>query len=262
MKILNTTDRKQLAQLLDAKTSDLRLRSLKAAAPLSVDEKTRSIEFVMSDETQDHCGDVIRQGGWDLSVFSKNPVLAWAHDYDDPPIGGWDNVRVATLPIGPALVGRATFAAAEDYPFADTIFRLAARGFLRAVSVGFNPMEYGLLADKSGYEFQKQTLLECSACTVPCNPNALARSVADGVISRRELVDLAVRRALAEINAPADMRPVLAHEAKDLSLQHLSDLATSLVDAAGSTPALAAASPELARCLELLAEIRAEFSAR
>jgi hypothetical protein len=59
---------------------------------------------------------------------------------------------------------------------------------LRAVSVGFQPIEREALADNSGILFTKQELLETSLVSVPANPSAvqLARSlkISDDTIDR------------------------------------------------------------------------------
>ena len=74
------------------------------------------IEFVLSHESDDRMGDIIRQDGWDLKNFQKNPVMLWAHDSRGiPPIGKWAKVRVE----GKSLVGIANFD--PDDTFAQSI---------------------------------------------------------------------------------------------------------------------------------------------
>lgn len=126
-------------------------------------------EFVMSDESVDRVGDVIRASGWDLGDFLKNPVALWGHSHDKP-IGTWENVRV----VGKKLIGRLKLAKQGTSAEIDTIRSLVEQRIIRAVSVGFKPIEAKPLKEKSGYEFIKQTLHECSLVSVPANANALA----------------------------------------------------------------------------------------
>ena len=125
-------------------------------------------EFVMSDESVDRVGDVIRAKGWDLDDFNKNPVALFGHSHDKP-IGVWENVRV----VGKKLVGRLKLAKQGTSAEIDTIRSLIEQRILRAVSVGFQPLEAKPL-EKGGYEFIKQKLHECSLVSVPANANALA----------------------------------------------------------------------------------------
>ena len=140
----------------------------------------RTKRFVFSDDTVDLAGDSISQDGWELDDFNANPVALFSHASWDPPIGRASNVGVK----GGKLVGDIEFASADVYPFADTIFRLVDKKFLRAVSVGFLPIDYDFAKDKDrpfGLDFIKQKLLEISVCCVPCNPNALGMARSMGI---------------------------------------------------------------------------------
>ena len=150
------------------------------ADPQAVDGAARTKRFVFSDATIDHAGDSIDPKGWDLSIFNRNSVALWAHMSWDPPIGRASNVLVEN----DKLVGDIEFATADVYPFAETIFNLVDKGFLKAVSVGFKPKEWSFSSDKNrpyGIDFKKQTLLEISICPVPCNPNALGEARSLGI---------------------------------------------------------------------------------
>jgi HK97 family phage prohead protease len=125
-------------------------------------------EFVMSDESVDRVGDVIRAKGWDLQDFQKNPVALWGHNHDKP-IGVWENVRVA----GKRLVGRLKLAKQGTSAEIDTIRSLVEQRIIKSVSVGFQPVDAKPLKS-GGYEFISQKLHECSLVAVPANANALA----------------------------------------------------------------------------------------
>ena len=131
-------------------------------------------EFVMSDSSVDRVGDVVEAKGWVLANFKNHPIALFNHDRDQI-IGKWADVRV----VDGQLRGRLVLADEGTSPLVDTIRRLTAQNILRAVSVGFRPLEKAPLtkdADKNWgpFRFTKSELLECSLVSVPANPNALA----------------------------------------------------------------------------------------
>lgn len=149
----------------------------------SINEKARTIQFVASDETTDRYGDVLKTGGWELANYKKNPLFLFSHKSNEPPIGKCVEIHIESNPA--ALVQTIEFAPKETYEFADTIFRLYAEGYMRAVSVGFIPTKQpdpitDLEGHFTGYQFNGQELLELSACQIPANPNAIARMVSKG----------------------------------------------------------------------------------
>lgn len=150
------------------------------ADPQAVAEESRKLRFVFSDGTIDRAGDSIDPAGWDIDSFLDNPVALWAHDSSAPPIGRASNVG----PIGGKLMGDIEFMPADISPFADSVYRMVKAGFVKAVSVGFVPLEWAFAQDKDrpyGINFSKQELLEISVCPVPCNPNALQEAKAAGI---------------------------------------------------------------------------------
>jgi HK97 family phage prohead protease len=154
------------------------------------DPKDRTLEFVGSTGHVDRYGDVIEVEGWDLKNYKKNPVFLWAHDYRQPPVG--KAVKVEKTDKG--LLFRVKFPTPEEYPFADTVYKLYLGGYLRATSVGFQDLEREPINDKegkqSGWRFKKQELYELSAVPVPANPQALVMAVQKGVVSPREVEDV------------------------------------------------------------------------
>lgn len=163
----------------------------------SINEKDRTIEFVSSTEAVDRYGDVIRVAGWQTDAYQKNPVFLWAHRSGDQPIGRTVELHVESKP--PALVQKVQFADKDTYEFADTIFNLYKKGFLRGVSVGFRPLDQPnpILDDatgaQTGHEFVSQELLELSAVPIPANAEALARGISTGEISALDAKKLFVK---------------------------------------------------------------------
>ena len=157
----------------------------KAQDPVSVNEDTRTISYLVSDETVDRMGDIIKVKGWDISQYKKNPVVLWAHDGKSvPPIGKAMNVRRRYAPA--RLTADIEFAPKEAFEFADTIYQLASRGFVRATSVGFMPTESEEVDEKKreklglgpyGQLYTGAELMEISVVAVPANPSALQDGV-------------------------------------------------------------------------------------
>lgn len=145
-----------------------------------VDLEARTIDFVISTGSVDRDGDTIDPAGWDLSNYRRNPVVLWAHDVRQPPIARAIEISNASG----SLTARAQFAAADTYPFAETVFRLYADGFLNAVSVGFLAREWEFTNDDNrefGLDFKTQELLEFSGVPVPSNPEALIQARSKGI---------------------------------------------------------------------------------
>jgi hypothetical protein len=128
-------------------------------------------EFVLSDGSRDRHGTRINPAGWDLTEFRKHPAAFFGHG--GVPIGTWADVRVA----GGKLLGRLVMAKKGSSARLDELRSLVEQGILRAVSVGFEPIEEGKPGDE--WEFKRQALLEASLVGIPSNKNALkmARSL-------------------------------------------------------------------------------------
>lgn len=147
--------------------------------------------FVASTASEDRMGDIIRQDGWDLGAYQKNPVVLFGHNHDQP-IGRAHNVKV----VNGALTADFEFAPEHVNPFAAQVGRMVEAGFLKAVSVGFRPLAYKPMKS-GGLEFTKSELLEISVVSVPANAEALsfAKSFADPASLRRLFAVDAVQRS-------------------------------------------------------------------
>lgn len=137
------------------------------------------ILFTASHESPDRMGDVIEAAGWQLTDFKRNPLFLWSHDNFRPPIGRVPKVTVEDK----ELIASVVFDS-ED-PFAAEVEGKFRRGFLKAVSVGFRPLEFEQMPQKAegslgfgGVRFKKQELLELSAVTIPAHPKALMKALA------------------------------------------------------------------------------------
>ncbi|MFH1035262.1 MAG: HK97 family phage prohead protease [Pseudomonadota bacterium] len=148
-----------------------------------VDDTARTFWAVASTGQVDRQGDAIEASGWQVDNFLKNPVIPWAHDYAAPPVAKALAVRVE----GESLLFQAQFPTAEEYAFADTIYKLYRGGYLRAFSVGFAPLESQVEVRQAqgrtltGNHYLRQELYEISCVTLPANPQALAQMALKGL---------------------------------------------------------------------------------
>ena len=126
-------------------------------------------DFVLSDQTVDRAGDVIKADGWSLSAFKANPIALLGHDHSSV-IGVWEDVKV----VGKQLLGTLRLAKPGTSPLIDTVRSLMEQRILKAVSVGFQPIEANPRKSGEGYDFIKSALHEVSVVAVPANPSALA----------------------------------------------------------------------------------------
>lgn len=135
-----------------------------------------TLRFTISTAAIDRQGDTVAIDGWKLDNYLANPVVLWCHKYDCPPVAQAPSIGVK----GKKLVSEAKFAVEID-PFFNMVYRLYAEGYMRAVSVGFDPIKWAFSEEPSrrGVDFYEQELLEYSCVPVPANPQALiqARSV-------------------------------------------------------------------------------------
>src|SRR5258705_8068521 len=132
-------------------------------------DKTRGLEFVLSDATPDRYNDIILTSGWELENFKKNPIALFSH-VGSFPVGTWKSVRVEDN----ALRGNLVLAKEGTSDRIDEIRKLVDAGILCAVSVGFTPLESEQRkGDEFGIIYKRQELVECSVVSVPANPSAL-----------------------------------------------------------------------------------------
>jgi HK97 family phage prohead protease len=129
------------------------------------------ISFIASTPGQDRYGDVILAEGWDLTRYKQNPVLLFAHNWWGVPIGKAPGMNVAN---GMLMSGPVEFCGADVNELGPQCEAAVRQGFLNAVSVGFNPIEWSFTDD--GVLFKACELLELSVVPIPANADALVQS--------------------------------------------------------------------------------------
>lgn len=143
----------------------------------AIDAKARTVDFVASTDVIDSHDEIIDQGSWLLDDYLANPIVLYAHDSYDLPIGKAIEVAVRSANGRMQLETRIEFATEKQNPKAEQVFSLLQAKILRAVSVGFVPrsFRYELRDGNEVGVWSDCVLKEISVTPVPANPEALAK---------------------------------------------------------------------------------------
>lgn len=138
-------------------------------------EKSADGWLVASTPTADRDRDRVMTRGLELGNFLKNPVLMFGHNYQEP----WALIgKVADFQIddsGFRIQPEFREPAYDSDPM-HVIKALWEAGYLKAASIGFNPME-GKPNEIGGMDITKAELLEVSIVPIPANQEALRRAI-------------------------------------------------------------------------------------
>lgn len=164
-------------------------------AKIETDDDERTVTAVISTITVDRDKEVLLSKGANFENYLKNPVVLWAHNYDEPPIARTLWMKASRNKI----TAKSKFAETEK---AEEIYQLFKGGFLKAFSVGFLPAENGSHPPtpdevkkhpewaEARRIYDKWELLEYSPVPVPANPEALATAVkSKGILLSKETQD-------------------------------------------------------------------------
>jgi HK97 family phage prohead protease len=145
-------------------------------------DSERTLTALVSTATIDRSGEVLLPEGADLTAFRKNPVVLFAHNYQEPPIGKALWVKKTAQ----GIVSKVQFAKTQ---FAEEVYQLYKDGFMRAFSVGFLPKNWEDTPEEKSNDGKKPRrkyteweMVEYSAVPVPANPDALALALQKGYI--------------------------------------------------------------------------------
>ena len=122
-------------------------------------------EFIVSDETLNSYGLIVKTAGINTDRFERNPIMLYMHDRDQGIIGRWENVRKENG----KLMAEAVFD--EGVELGAKIKHQVESGFIRSASIGIENMRY---EDFDGVK----TIVECdlyeiSIVDIPANENAV-----------------------------------------------------------------------------------------
>jgi HK97 family phage prohead protease len=133
-----------------------------------IDQDSRILRGVATTPTTDRLGDIIEP----LGITFKNPMaFLWQHKHDQP-IG---TVEFET-PTADGINFKAQIAKSDEPGTLknrlDEAWQSIRMGLVRAVSIGFMPLEYAFM-DGGGMRFTKSEVYELSAVTIPANADAV-----------------------------------------------------------------------------------------
>lgn len=157
-----------------------KIRALIAAEISSSGLAEDEVRVVMSTAALARDGHVLVPGGARLENFRANPIVLWHHN-PDIPIGNVEDIAIE----GDRIRARVRFAPLGISEAADRYRGLVKAGVVRAVSVGFDPIEGKPInpsKPKGGQRFTQWELWELSFCSVPVDPGALVTARAKGSV--------------------------------------------------------------------------------
>lgn len=138
----------------------------------SVDEERRMLSGIATTPTPDRVGDIVES----LGVKFKNPLpLLWQHKSDQP-VGQAKFAKPTKDGIAfEAQMPNITEPGALKNRI-DEAWQSVKLGLVRAVSIGFKPIEMSFL-DDGGIRFLKSEVLELSLVTIPANAEATISTI-------------------------------------------------------------------------------------
>lgn len=155
-------------------------------AKIETNSDERTVTAIISTSAVDRDKEVVVARGIDFEQYLKNPVVLWAHNSWDTPIGK----AMWLKRTGKKIIAKIKFA---DTDKAEEVYQLYKGGFLSAFSIGFIPTkrkqpEPDDIKKNPDWAdarmiIEKSELLEFSAVPVPANPEALVTAVKNKDIS-------------------------------------------------------------------------------
>ena len=145
--------------------------------------KNGTFKVVMTSSVKDRMGEIVLQEGVDIENYLKNPIVLFAHNYDELPIGKIIKIDQQS----DKMVGEGVFVSKEANPKAQQIRKLYDLGVLKAVSIGFIAKEW------EGNVITKSELLELSFVPVPANQDALKLAVEKGEIKEKDIKNFIIK---------------------------------------------------------------------
>lgn len=166
-----------------------------AATPFATElvEEERCDVSVISSPALDRDREIVVATGIDLTQFRSNPVVTFAHRYDELPVGRalWIKHEGERLKAKTRYTPRPADWKGDWLP--DAIWHMVKCGDLNGKSIGFLPLDGGPpTADEikrfpqwkeAKWVYRKSLLLEYAVAPVQSNPDALVEAVSKGEIS-------------------------------------------------------------------------------
>jgi hypothetical protein len=189
-----------------------------------LDDKAGTVEYVASDESLDCYGEIVRANGWKFTHFAKNAPFVDSHDYSSITklLGQVVDFRVEKNQLVEVVAY-----SREPGTLAEWAYKMVRDGFLKAVSVGFVPVNMATKYDSNQSAFisqitelkldpqtaaklravyLEQEQIELSQCVIGANPNALAKAYKAGCLTDEDIDKFSAMKANFETVIPADDR--------------------------------------------------------
>ncbi|QDT94739.1 hypothetical protein [Gimesia aquarii] len=203
------------------KSSDL---SLTCQSQPMIDERLMSARATINTSREDREGDIIVPKGVHLENFSKNPVVLWEHGLGE-----------ITRPIAKCQHpdGKIALSVEEDQITATSyftdksleslqIFHLIAEGLVRATSVRAVPIKSFTRKtsnDGIGIVLEEWELIEWSWGALGVNPDAIARTLNQGIIEGKKISDTLLK-SLKAVLPPTKSLTIPGWTQSDNNLLH------------------------------------------
>jgi len=163
-----------------------KITKLFTSKSVSVNEKERTAQFIISDDQPDRMDEIVEQS-WDTENYKNNPIVLWGHNPSEPENVLGTSLGLETEKDKDVTRTKSTVKFSEEglNPKADMVFNQIKAGILRTVSVGFIPKTFKTNEDKKDILADNE-LLEFSIVPIPANPRAVMLAYKDGTISRKD----------------------------------------------------------------------------
>lgn len=204
--ILSKRDRKVGSLYrFDAGSDSLGLDTM---AEPSLDLSAMSATVVISTPTIDREGDSLLPEGCDVTHYKTNPVVLWEHGMSQQgnlPIGKSEDPQGQfTVLIDRAAITATSFFS-QSLAFAQQVFGLLAEKIVRGASVRARPEDYE--QGRTGLLVKAWSLEEWSWVGIPCNPDAVMKTIRDKKIpGDRKLLDPMLLKSLSRWVPPSPLK--------------------------------------------------------
>jgi len=172
------------------------------------------VEATITTETIDRDGEVLISQGMDATLYEKNPVVFYNHEYREP-IGKITELRRSKGKIDATIKFWQRPDNFEGSYLPQFVESLVVQGIVKGISVGFVPLDGGVrkaskedrekYGDKVRRVYSKWELYEVSIAPLPANANALVSAVRKGLVAKDDAVrwlDFDANRRVIEISVP------------------------------------------------------------
>ncbi|MBK9284992.1 MAG: hypothetical protein IPM51_11855 [Sphingobacteriaceae bacterium] len=154
--------------------------------------KERSDVSVITDNSVDHDKEVMDISSINWEIFTKNPHVAYRHNYDLPPVGKckWFKRFSKIVKAKTLYKARPEGLAPDAFWFPDAIYEMVQKGYLPGKSIGGVAEKVAITKEyldqhpeAAGAEVIRKNarIYEYSIVPVACNKNAVVETLAKGL---------------------------------------------------------------------------------